>query len=133
MFLSQRERPKLSGGQALTGPVTVPGDPVGAYLEGERRGVTVFAPGGYHWVPALGDEVLVLKSGENGERPCAVGVASQETELGPGEVLISAGKCGIRLSPEGGVQVFGMFSVNGTPVGPQPEPEKEDESGEEEP
>lgn len=131
MFLSRREGVRRAGGQASSGPVTVPGRAVGAYLEGERREMAVYAPGGYFWVPALGDEVLVLKAGAEGEKPCVVGRAMGEVELGAGEVLISTGKAALRLSPGGGVAVTGVFSVNGTVVGPTPPPEEKPEEGSE--
>lgn len=115
MFLSRRETAGRGGG-ALTGPVTVPGETAGAWLEGERRALTVYAPGGYHWVPALGDEVLVLKTGESGERPCAVGVSAGGQGLLPGEVLISAGSASIKLGLDGKVAVTGSLTVNGVPV-----------------
>lgn len=54
MFLGRREGPRRPEGTALVGPVRVPGEPGGAYLEGERRGLAVYAPGGYHWVPGWG-------------------------------------------------------------------------------
>ena len=123
MFLSGTGR-RRSGASALTGPVTVPGTMAGAY--GERREMSVFAPGGYHWVPGLGDEVLVLKAGEQGERPCVVGCVMGEAGLRPGEVLISAGRAAILLSPEGAVRVTGNLSVNGTSVGPPLPPLEED-------
>lgn len=127
MFLAERKREKGPAGQAFTGPVTVPGRAVGAYVEGERREMEVFAPGGYYWAPGLGDEVLVVKAGEQGERPCVVGTAVGQAELMPGEVLISTGKAAVRLSPSGDVAVTGYFSVNGMTVGPSPAPEKDEE------
>lgn len=127
MFLARRERGRSPGGTAATGPVTVSGCPAGAYLEGERRGVAVFAPGGYHWVPQMGEELLVLKAGEDGEKPCAVGVASAVEGLEPGEVLIRAGGTSILLGRDGQVAVKGVFTVNGTMVGPPPPDDKEDE------
>lgn len=126
MFLSRRERTAKAGGAALTGPVTLPGEAAGAWLEGERRSLTVYAPGGYHWVPALGDEVLVLKAGESGEKPCAVGVTSGGQGLFPGEVLITAGKASIKLGLDGKVAVSGSLTVNGLPVVLQV-PKKEEE------
>ena len=116
MFLGKRERQERPAGMALTGPVTLPGDQLGVYLEGERRGVTVYAPGGYHWVPATGDEVLVLKTGERGEKPCAVGVAAGGQGLLPGEVLITAGVASIKLGLNGQVAITGNLTVNGMPV-----------------
>ena len=119
MFLSRREGTQRSRSVALTGPVTLPGETAGAWLEGERRGVTVYAPGGYHWAPALGDEVLVLKTGESGENPCALGVPAGGQGLEPGEVLISAGRAAIKLSPDGRVAVAGSLTVNGIQVAPR--------------
>lgn len=149
MWLSKREGAgaKSAGhARALTGPVTLPGKEIGAWLEGERRGVAVYAPGGYHWSPQIGDQVLVLKAGESGEQPCAVGVAQSE-ELSPGEVLIQGGTATVRLSneglslcagksvismtPKGEISLAGAFTVNGTVVGPLPPPEEDDESEEE--
>ncbi len=126
MWLSRRQNaPGKAPGTALTGTVTLPGDPAGAWLEGERRGVAVFAPGGYHWAPAAGEEILVLKAGENGEQPCAVGVPAEAEGLLPGQVLIRTGKSAILLDPEGTVKLTGAFMVNGTAVGPLP-PVEED-------
>ena len=112
----------------MVGPVTVPGDPAGADREGARRGLAVYAPGGYHWIPGRGDEVLALKAGAAGESPCVLGVASQAAGLRPGEVLIQAGECSILLSPENGVEIRGRLTVNGSVLGPLPEAEKEEES-----
>lgn len=120
MFLGKRERRENPAGTAFTGPVTLPGDPAGAYLEGERRGVEIYAPGGYHWVPAAGDQVLVLKTGERGEKPCAVGVAAGGQGLKPGEVLISSGACAIKLGADGRVCVTGSLTVNGRAVALEP-------------
>lgn len=127
MFLSRRQRTPKAPAAALTGPVTLQGDPAGAWLEGERRGVAVYAPGGYCWVPQTGEEVLVLKAGESGEQPCAVGVPAEMEGLLPGQVFIHAGKCSILLDPEGTVSLTGTFKVNGEIVGPLPSPPKEDE------
>jgi len=106
---------------ALSGPVTVPGDPAGAWLEGERRAAAVYAPGGYHWLPAEGQEVLVLKAGACGEKRCAVGVPqdAEELELQPGEVAVAAGKAVLRLKPDGTVEITGTLRVNGAAVGPE--------------
>ncbi len=122
MWLSKREEQEKKGpDHALTGPVTLAGNEVGAWLEGERRGVAVYAPGGYHWSPQVGDQVLVLKAGERGEQPCAVGVA-QSGGLSPGEILIEAGEASIRMTPDGNIALTGVFTVNGMMVGPYPLP-----------
>lgn len=117
MFLAQREGRGYPAGRALTGLVTLPGENLGVWLEGERRGVTVYGPGGYRWAPALGEEVLVLKTGEWGEKPCAVGVPADARGLAPGEVMITAGRASLRLSPDGRVEITGDVYINGSPVG----------------
>ena len=126
MWLSRQRQVPRRGVAALTGPVTVPGDPAGAWLEGERRGVAVYAPGGYHWVPAAGQEVLVLKAGGEGEKPCALGAAQDSGAWGqpPGHVGLTVGNAADRLTLEGSVEVTGLLKVNGTVVGPQPEREE---------
>ena len=44
---------------ARVGVVSLPGDPAAVLLDGERRQVPVFAPGGYQWQPMRGERVLV--------------------------------------------------------------------------
>lgn len=127
MFLSKRETWGRPNGAALTGPVTLPGESLGVWLEGERRGVQVYAPGGYHWAPALGDEVLVLKTGESGEKPCAVGVPADTRALQPGEVLITAGGASVKLSLDGRVDITGELYLNGVPLVPQTTEDSEGE------
>ena len=56
---------------ARVGVVSLPGDPAAVLLDGERRQVPVFAPGGYQWQPMRGEGVLVVKAGPDGEQPCA--------------------------------------------------------------
>ena len=126
MFLSRRERAAKTPAGAVTGPVTVAGGKLGAWLEGERRGIALYGPGGYCWAPRTGEELLVLKAGESGEKPCALGVPTPDLDLRPGEVVISAGEAAIRISPKGDVAVTGTFTVNGTVVGPLPEKEEEE-------
>lgn len=124
MFLARREGQERQSSEALTGPVTLPGDPAGAYLEGERRGIAVYAPGGYHWVPDIGNEVLVLKTGQRGEKPCAIGVATGEEGLKPGEILIKCGKASIKLTEDKRVEIKGWLVVNGEMIGKPPEADK---------
>lgn len=97
---------------ADTGTVTLGGDPAAVSLGGERRQVPVYAPGGYQWRPAAGDQVLVLKTGAQRESPCVAGVCCQSGELSPGEVRISSGSGQIRLR-DGRVEVQGQLWING--------------------
>lgn len=118
MWLSQRKREMQheTGGVAQVGRVTLPGDPAGVYLAGERREVPVFGPGGYCWRPGLGEEVLVLKTGAAGESPCVAGVRCRG-ELAPGEVRIAAeGGGSITLGADGTIRLDGTVLVNGAPL-----------------
>lgn len=91
---------------------------------GRAPGRDGIRPGGYHWAPELGDEVLVLKTGESGEKTCAAGVPVEGT-VKPGEVLITGRKCSLRLGLDGTVFVTGLLVVNGTQVGPPPPDDRE--------
>ena len=110
------------GGQSLleepaaqTGQVTLAGTPAGVGLEGERRDLPLFGPGGYHWAPRRGDQVLVVKTGPE-EAPALVGVR-QEEDLEPGEVWLSVAEgAGIRLKPDGTIALTGKITVNGQEV-----------------
>ena len=73
---------------ADTGTVTLGGDPAAVSLGGERRQVPVYAPGGYQWRPAAGDQVLVLKAGPSGSPPAWRGYAAR-AENSPPERCVS--------------------------------------------
>lgn len=113
MWLSERKRDRRADAAAV-GCATLEGETTGVYLDGERREVGVFAPGGYCWRPALGQELLVIK-GEDG--PCAAG-GRCVGEVQPGEVLIYAARGGasIRLKNDGKIELTGRVTVNGTPI-----------------
>ena len=117
MWLAQRSERESKAGAAAAevGTVTLPGNPSAVYLSGERRQVPLFAPGGYYWRPASGQELLVIKTGEEGELPCAVGCRTQKppTELKNGEIALSAGKSSLVLRTEGETEVNGTLSVTG--------------------
>ena len=99
----------------MVGQTTLSGDPAGAYLDAERRALVVFAPGGYVWRPAVGEEVLVLK--QEGENSCVVGVRCGG-DLAPGEVLIHAGQgdAAVKLGNDGTVSLMGQVLINGVPL-----------------
>lgn len=95
------------------GNVTASSMPTSVYLEGERRNVPVFSPGGYCWRPENGQAVLVLKAGGEGEQPCVVGCRTEDRGLQPGEVSIYAGQSEMRLKKTGEVALTGEITVNG--------------------
>ena len=102
---------------ADVGQVTVADEQLGVYLEGERRWVRLYGPGGYSWRPAPGEQVLVLKAGGEGEIPCVVG-SRQQQQLKPGEVAISSGdgKASVRLCRGGTLKLNGSVEVQGKPL-----------------
>lgn len=121
MWISEqgRRRPQADG-TALVGQVTLPGDPAAVYLDGERRELPVYGPGGYVWRPAKGQQVLVLKTGAAGEAPCVAGTpCGDEREVSPGEVVIYSGSSTIRLGggtitiSGGVVNLVGKVLANG--------------------
>ena len=106
-----RRRPQADG-TALVGQVTLPGDPAAVYLDGERRELPVYGPGGYCWRPTVDDKVLVLKTGDQGESPCILGKQQQMDELRPGEVRLTGGESGIFLGQDK-LELTGAVQING--------------------
>ena len=72
MWMTEQQRQTICEPAAELGLVTLSGGPTGVALAGERRGVALCLPGGYHWTPARGDTVLVIKSGPE-QTPCVTG------------------------------------------------------------
>lgn len=118
MWISRRAWPE-SKREALAegGEVTVE-EQVGVYAEGERRGLPVYGPGGYRWRPCAGEQVLVLKLGQDGEQPCVAGSAIDLDSISAGDVEIYTEGARIRLSKEGRVDIDGQLFINGEPYAP---------------
>ena len=136
MWLSE-ERGKQTTQEPVAewGRVTV-SEPTAVYLSGEKRNVGLCCPGGMTWRPKVGQEVLVLKAGSEGEQPFLLGaVCREKTGLKAGEVRIGeSGACillGDRLTLQGEIRV-GKDSLDnyirrvvGLPI--VPEDDEEDE------
>lgn len=119
MWLSQRKENRiLPDGGADVGQITLAGDPAGVWLDGERRELPVFGPGGYVWRPQRNSQALVIKTGRQGEAPCVAGVRCMEEQwdLEEGEVLIYSPKATIHLQEDGTVNITGRLTVNGKSV-----------------
>lgn len=115
MWLSKQQKQRTEERTAQTGAVTITGETVAVELDGERRGLTVYGPGGYRWRPAAGEKVLVFST-EDGL--CVAGVPAEapleEGEVGlftPGGAAVTLKKDG-RVMLDGGVAVNGSFAVN---------------------
>ena len=93
---------------AQPGVVTIGGDAPGVMTDGERRALPVAGPGGYHWTPKAGAQVLVIKTGD-GERM----VLGALDEAEPEEIRLTAGGAELCLK-DGGVTLTGDLSVEGS-------------------
>ena len=127
MWLSDRNRRVRTEGGAELGTVTLGGDPAGVYLAGERRNLPVLGPGGYAWAPMTGDQVLVIKAGDEGETPCVAAVrGAQGAAPGTVQIFNRPGTASITLDADGNITIVGRVTVNGQQIGPlPPEPEEE--------
>lgn len=116
MWLAKQQKREAAPVQGSVGRVTLGGEAPAVELDSERRGLEVYAPGGYRWRPAPGQKVLVLKADG---APCIAGTPAAGG-LEPGEVeLESAGGAKVRLDNQGGVTLSGnaaaaSLSVAGT-------------------
>jgi hypothetical protein len=86
MWLGKQQKRACQTGEGQVGKVTIGGDQAAVLLDSERRGLEVYAPGGYHWTPRAGQKVLVIQG--QGEVPCVVGLRQGETP--PETVTIEA-------------------------------------------
>lgn len=74
------------------GVVTQNQDVTGVYLDGERRQLAMASPGGYQWMPNVGEDVLVLKENQGDGAQHIVGSCQTGVgDLSPGDVVISSG------------------------------------------
>lgn len=132
MWISDRRRGQQEGEEPVQiGQVTIPGDPACVWMGSERRDAPLFGPGGYVWRPNLGDEVLVLKTGEGF---CVAGVRNSGAYLAPGEVaILGQNNTQILLRSNGVIQMSGQALLfNGEVLaGELPEEEGGEEGGEE--
>lgn len=105
---------QLQGGADL-GVVTAAGNENGVSLGTERRWLRVMTPGGYRWKPKAGEQVLVLKLGQDGESACVLARPEREgNDLLPGEVELYAQGCALKLNNNGTVELRGDVWINGT-------------------
>lgn len=94
MWLSGQQKRPAEQGEGQVGVITMSGGETAALLDCERRGLQVYAPGGYRWTPKVGQRVLVIQG--RGEIPCVVG-ARQDGDV-PEAVTVEARSLGLRGS-----------------------------------
>ena len=121
-FLSKTRRRERDGCES--GTVTVYDRGYGVLGEGEIRGVGLCCPGGYLWRPALGQRVLVVKTGPGPDTGKVIGAEQAAAPVEPeaGEVCIYSPTACVWLKNDGSIQlrgtvdVVGLLRVNGLPV-----------------
>ncbi len=108
MWIWERERRRVSEEPAAQlGVVTLGEGETAVNLGGERRWLGVCAPSGYSWRPRQGEQVLVLKSGQEA---WVLGVVQSGGSSGPAGLY--GEECSIELDQ--GVQITGDTDVDGT-------------------
>lgn len=104
----QERRRRAEEPYAQLGMVTLGGAETAANLGGERRWLGVCSPGGYHWKPRQGEQVLVLKSGQEA---WVLGVMNAGEELVPGQARLEGENCSVLLADT--VEIQGDVVLNG--------------------
>lgn len=114
MWLAKSVRENEENVHADIGVVTLSGDPAGVYLDGERRSLPVYSAGGYTWRPKVGQQVLVIKTGDNQAGTYVVGTAQDDTQMEAGEVVIQSDSgAKIHWKADGSLELTGDVYVNG--------------------
>lgn len=110
MWLSRQQKHENAEKMAESGLVTIAGDTVAVELDSERRGLPVYAPGGYRWRPKAGERVLVVQTREG---LCVIG-APCGGRLNEGEVGLEApGGAAVTLKRDGHVCLSGDVEITG--------------------
>ena len=113
MWLSRQQKREKEEQAAESGLVTISGETVAVELDSERRGLTVYGPGGYEWRPAAGERVLVIQTREG---LCVVGKPCG-ARLEAGEVGLTApGGAAVTLKRDGRVLLSGGVEVDGKKI-----------------
>ena len=115
MWLGRYQRRPNQEGEGQVGKVTIGGEQVAVLLDSERRGMEVYAPGGYRWTPRVDQKALVIQG--RGEIPCVVGV--RQDQAAPDQVTVESEDSSLALTSEGAeltgerIDLMGQVYVNG--------------------
>ena len=86
MWLSGQQRRPAENGEGQIGTVTMSEGELAVELDSERRGLELYGPAGYRWIPKVGERVLVIEG--RGEPPCVVG--TRQGDYVPESVTVEA-------------------------------------------
>ncbi|MBR3641321.1 MAG: hypothetical protein IKN53_04755, partial [Oscillibacter sp.] len=73
MWLSEQMKRAAPTTDVSLGVTTIEGEGAGVLARGEARDLPIYGPGGYVWLPAGGEDVLVIRGGPGGTERCVGG------------------------------------------------------------
>ena len=109
------ENAASGGGAAETaeiGVVTIGGDRPSVMLGGEKRNVELLVFPGMSWKPAAGEQVLVLRAGEE-YFVCGTPGAESGNGLAAGELRLKSRGASVTVKNSGGIELRGDVNVVG--------------------
>lgn len=121
VWLSEKASAQAESGQAFIGTVTIGGENAAVEASGESRNLKTLGLGGFSWQPSAGQQVLVLKCGDEGD--VIAGVVGNAAEAAGGESVMGSGPAKIRVCGNGTIELTGVVNitgallVNGVPFG----------------
>ena len=115
MWISRQMKKSVPTADADLGMTTISGEHAGVLTRGEVRALPVYGPGGYIWMPEIGDMVLVMKGGPGGEEQCVAGMRQSSAPAGmkPGEICLQGKNCSVYLDRDGTVRLRGRIEIDG--------------------
>lgn len=115
MWLS--EKSALAGiereGLADYGKVTIGGKNPAVTTDGEHRGPVILSPGGISWLPAAGQEAVLLRCTDGTEVILGCAQSGAPENMLPGEVYINSGTASMRIGADGRISIVGMVDIIG--------------------
>ena len=113
MWLSEKTAlgARESAPDSEIGVVTAGGQSPSVMLGGEKRKLEIVSPGGLYWAPARGEQVVVTRCGDE---MFVTGTLGAAPEMSAGELYLKSGAAGVRLKPDGRIEIQGTVSVTGT-------------------
>ena len=113
MWLAEKA---ASGGAAAEtaeiGVVTISGNRPSVMLDGERRNVELLVFPGLSWKPAAGEQVLVLRAGDE-YFVCGAPGAESGDGLAAGELRLKSRGASVTVKNDGGIELQGDVNVVG--------------------
>ena len=114
MWLAERA---ASGGGATEaveiGVVTIGGNKPSVMLGGEKRNMELLGIPGLSWTPAAGEQVLVLRAGDE-YFVCGTPGAQGGSGIAAGEVCLKSRGASVTVKNDGGIELCGDINIDGS-------------------